>query len=98
MSTITFYPTGYGSLLAYHTYSATLSQLKTGEDVKTSQMCFLNSPEAKEYDLIRIVNGPDDVIEIRNNHDGTYGCDRTERELRRIHNFFRLWESGEFDR
>ena len=39
----------------------------------------------------------DDVIEIVNNNDGTYSCDRTSRTLRRANKFFRLWENGEFD-
>ena len=91
----TFYPTEYGSMFATHTYRNSLSQLKAGEDVETTQMCLLN--EAKDYDLIRIVSSKDDVIEIRNNHDGTYSCDRTDRELRRIHSFLHMWENGVFE-
>jgi hypothetical protein len=59
-------------------------------------MCLLN--KVKDYDLIRIVEGPADVIEIINNHDGSYSCDRTDRTLRRVHSFFHLWENGEFRR
>lgn len=42
MSTITFYPTPYGSMLATHTYTSTLSAIKACEDVETTQMCLLN--------------------------------------------------------
>lgn len=98
MRTVTFYPTAYGGMFATHAYEVALSRLRTGEDVETTQMCLLGHPGSKEYDLIRIVSGPDDVIEIHNNHDGTYDCDRTERRLRRVHDFFHLWENGGFDR
>ena len=94
MSTITFYPTTHGSMLATHTYQSTLGCIERGEDVETTQMCALN--RAKGYDIIRILECPDDVIEIFNNHDGTYSCDRTRRVLRRANDFFKLWENGEF--
>jgi len=58
-------------------------------------MCLLN--DVKDYDVIRIVSNPTDVVEIINNHDKTYECDRTKKELRVVHNFFKLWENGEFD-
>ena len=95
MSTITFYPTPYGSMFAAHTYEWTLRAIRAGEDVETTQMCLLN--EAKDYDLIRIVSSQADVIEIRNNHDGTYECDRTDRCIRRANSFFHMWENGVFD-
>ena len=38
------------------------------------------------------------TIVIVNNHDGTYSCDRTQRTLRRVNDFFHLWENGEFER
>lgn len=90
----TFCPTTYGSMFAIHTYENTRHLIDCGEDVTTTQMCLIN--RAKGYDIIRIVNGPQDVIEIINNHDNTYSCDRTQRKLRRVHNLFHLWENGEF--
>ena len=95
MRVATFYPTPYGSMLATHTYETSMRFIENEQNVHTTQMCTLN--EVKDYDVIRIIEGPDDVIEIVNNHDGTYSCDRTQRVLRRINNFFRLWENGEFD-
>ena len=93
---ITFYPTLYGAMLAHHTYRSTLEAIESGRDVETTQMCMLN--EAKDYDLIRIVNGPDDVIEIHNNHDGTYECERAGGRLLFAHSLFKLWENGWFDK
>jgi hypothetical protein len=95
MRTATFYPTPYGSMLATHTYEMTRRHIEAGYDIDTTQMCLLN--KVKDYDLIRIVSSKDDVIEIRNNHDGTYSCDRTDRELRRIHSFLHMWENGVFE-
>jgi hypothetical protein len=63
-------------------------------DISTTQMCMRK--KVKDYDLIRIVEGPADVIEIINNGDGSYSCDRTDRTLRRANSFFHLWENGEF--
>lgn len=96
MRTATFYPTPYGAMLATHTYKESFKAIFEGRDVETTQMCVLN--HVKDYDVIRIVEGPDDVIEIFNDRDGTYSCDRTQRVLRRGHSFFHLWENGEFDR
>ena len=95
MKTATFYPTPYGSLDAAHAYSTALYEIERGLNVRTTQMCLLN--DVKDYDMIRIVSNPTDVAEIINNHDGTYSCTRTQRTLRRAHNFFHLWENGEFD-
>ena len=91
-----FFPTPYGSIGATYCYSTAIREIKRDIDLKTTQMCLLN--EVKDYDVIRIVEGPDDVIEIVNNHDGTYSCDRTDKEIRRVHNLFKMWESGVFDR
>ena len=96
MRTATFYPTPYGSMLATHTYEMTRRHIEAGYDIDTTQMCLLN--KVKDYDLIRIVEGPADVIEIINNGDGSYSCDRTDRTLRRANSFFHLWENGEFRR
>ena len=95
MKTATFYPTPYGSLDATHTFSTTLYEIERGLNVRTTQMCLLN--DVKDYDVIRIVSNPTDVVEIINNHDKTYECDRTKKELRVGHNFFKLWENGVFD-
>lgn len=95
MKTVTFYPTPYGSMDAAHTYSTSLYEIERGLNVRTTQMCLLN--DVKDYDVIRIVSNPTDVVEIINNHDKTYECDRTEKELRVGHNFFKLWENGVFD-
>lgn len=91
-----FFPNGVMNLSAFHSYASTKEAIDVGLDIFTTQMCMLN--HVKDYDLIRIVEGPDDVIEIVSNHDGTYSCDRTQRVLRRSNNFFHLWENGEFDR
>lgn len=95
MSIATFYPTQCGTLTATHTYRDALDVIRKRQDIHTTQMCLLN--EAKEYDVIRIVESPDDVITIVNNHDGTYDCERTDKCLRYAHNFFKMWEAGVFD-
>lgn len=94
--TATFFPTPYGSMLATHTYETVMRAIERDIDISTTQMCMLN--KVKDYDLIRIVEGPADVIEIINNGDGSYSCDRTDRTLRRVNSFFHLWENGEFRR
>ena len=97
MRTATFYPTQHGLFGSMLTYEATMRAIERREpDLRTTQMCLLNN--VKDYDLIRIVEGPDDVIEIVNNHDGIYSCDRTDKEIRMVHNLFKMWESGVFDR
>ena len=98
MSTITFYPTLYGESIAYRAYSTSLRAIESGKDLDTMQMALLSDPHVMDYDLIRIVQGPDDVIEIANNHDGTYECDRTDKEIRFAHNLLKMWENGVFDR
>ena len=98
MSTISFYPTLYGESIAYRAYSTSLRAIESGKDLETMQMALLSNPHVMDYDLIRIVQGPDDVIAIWNNHDGTYECDRTEKEIRFAQNLLKMWESGVFDR
>lgn len=100
MSVATFYPT-YPTYICFnhsvvHYYDTALAYIHRGANVRTTQMCLLN--EVKDYDEIRIVNGPDDVVRIVNNHDGTYGCDRTDREIRFANNLLKMWENGVFDR
>lgn len=97
MNMVTFYPsTYYEERMVVHTYRIALEYIMHRRNICTTQMCLLN--KVKEYDVIRIVDGPDDVVTITNNHDGTYECDRTSRTLRRINSFFHLWENGEFDK
>ena len=95
MRTATFYVDAWCSQDAIHTYHSALAEIEAGRDVRTTQMCMLN--HVKDYDRIRIIR-VDDAIDIYNNHDGTYSCDRTQRVLRRINNFFNLWENGDFDK
>lgn len=95
MKVATFYPTRYGSIDATCTYEIAMWQVERKLNIRTTQMCILN--HVKDYDLIHIVNSKDDVIEIVNNHDGTYSCDRTDKEIRRAHNLFKMWENGVFD-
>lgn len=98
MSTVTLYPTRYGSEGALHLYDESKVAIEKGVDVRTTQMCMLNNPHIKDYDTILIVFGDGDVAEIVNMHDKTYYCDRTQRCLRYAHNFYHLWENGEFDK
>ena len=100
MSTVTLYPTRYGSEGALHLYDESKAAIERGEDVRTTQMCMLNNGHIKDYDKIIIVFGEGDIAEIVNMHDKykTYMCDRTERELRYAHNFYHLWENGVFDK
>lgn len=95
MKMATFYPNDYEEL-TIHTYRVAREAADNGMSMSTTQMCLLN--KVKDYDVIRIVEGPDDVIKIVNNGDGTYSCDRTDRTLRRVNSFFHLWENGEFRR
>ena len=89
----TFYPSYYEELTV-HTYESAKEIVDEGVSVRTTQMCLLN--KVKDYDLVRI-HSAYDIINIFNNHDGTYSCDRTQRVLRRGNDFFKLWENGEFD-
>lgn len=94
MKTAKFYVDAWCAEDAIHTYHSALAEIEAGRDVRTTQMCMLN--HVKDYDRIRIIR-VDDAIDIFNNHDGTYSCDRTDKEIRRVHNLFKMWESGEFD-
>ena len=94
MMTATFHVDAWCAQDAMHTYHSALAEIEAGRDVRTTQMCMLN--HVKDYDRIRIIRA-DDAIDIFNNHDGTYSCDRTSRQLRVGSDFFHLWENGEFD-
>lgn len=99
MRVATFFPsrkTARASIPTAYTYRYAMEEIEAGHDLYTTQMCMLN--KVKDYDVIRIVEDHDDVIEIINNGDGSYSCDRTDRTLRRVNSFFHLWENGEFRR
>lgn len=106
LSTVTFYPAHWhntpDNLMMVHSHMMARSCLKRRVDLHTTQMCLLSDADAKEYDLISIQaydfwGDLADRVDIVNNHDGTYSCDRTERTLRNAHNFFKMWENGVFD-
>lgn len=94
MSTATFYPNAYPTDRVTHSYDATMELLAHGVEVHTTQMCLLN--EAKDYDEIRI-EYPHRTILLTNNHDGTYECRQTDRQVRWANNFLKMWENGIFD-
>ena len=104
-SMITFYPNGYplwtpfdGHFANMHNACMALLELPKLVSFSTVQMCLLMETRVKDYDVIRIFNCENDVIDIVNNHDGTWSCDRTDRVLRDGNDFYRLWREGEFDR
>lgn len=95
MRVANFYVDAWCSEGAVHTYHSAMADIEAGRNLHTTQMCLLN--KVKDYDLIRI-HSVYDLIEISNKYDGTYYCNRTRRTLRRVNDFFHLWENGEFDR
>lgn len=101
MRKVTFLPEGFiGIRSVIHNYRRASEAAASGIDFFTTQMCLLNDPNVRGYDVIDIVNHDGnytDVTTIVNNHDGTYSCDRTDRSLRSGHSFFHLWRNGEFD-
>ena len=103
MSEITFLPNSSSDYSPHfgvveHSFGGAMRKAGELTSFSTSQMALLAEQEVKGYDIIRIVNKSTDVCVIRNDHDGTWSCDRTQRDLRDAHNFYRLWRGGEFDR
>lgn len=73
--------TGYGETdCAFH-------DAKDGDHVHTSQMCFLNKAWDEGY-AVFIINSIGIPVYI---HNGMKGVDK---ELRKEHNLFRLWQAG----
>lgn len=101
MSTLTLYPgyvpfgTVHGSVECERSYNESERLVRSGKTFATTQMAILEDPHVCDYDLIDIRDDRRRVV-IRNNHDGTWFCDSTDRELRHGHNLFRLWKGGEF--
>lgn len=101
-SEVAFYPNGRPLFTSrddadfINTYDTCMLVLAARMSFETMQMCLLMEPYVKEYDHIRIVNRDSDVVDIVNNHDGTWSCDRTDRVLRDGNDFYRLWQEGEF--
>lgn len=103
MRVAVFYPNGVincSSLLL--SYARTKEAIDAGLSLFTTQMCMLN--HVKDYDRIDIDYNKDfydidhrKIVTITNNHDGTYTCDRTDKEIRGAHDLFSLWENGDFD-
>lgn len=58
-----------------------------GDDIHTAQMCFLNKAWDEGY-AVFIINSSGIPVYI---HNGMKGVDK---ELRREHNLFRLWQGG----
>lgn len=101
MRTIDFYATAIptservcGGNPAY-TYRGAEKMLHAYKSFRTTQMSFLSDPLVCDYDRL-VIHESGDVFTIENNHDGTWSCDRTDRQLRYGHNLFRLWQGGEF--
>ena len=103
MRVATFYPNGTINLHSLlHSYARTKEAIDAGLDIFTTQMCMLN--HVKDYDQIDIDYNENfhdidasRIVTITNNHDGTYSCDRTDKEIRVAHNLFSLWENGGLD-
>lgn len=93
---VTFYPDETTSLFILHSYSQVTNAIKRGLSFKTTQMCMLN--HVKHYDRIIIVTkSGKGMSEIINNHDGTFSCSNLDKDIRFEQDWFRLWESGEFE-
>ena len=93
---VEFFPTySYKALNSIHFYEEGMKHIANKRSFQTTQMCLLN--EVKDYDFIYICYDLNKTVIIVNNHDGTYECENTDKEIRYVHNFFKLWESGVFD-
>ena len=95
MPNATFYP-GKAPSGVLASYRDTEHALERGWDVETTQMSFLGHPRICDYDRV-VIAEVGHVVRIDNNHDGTWSCASTDRELTHGHDLFRLWKGGEFD-
>lgn len=95
MRIASFYPYGCDWVALTHDWHRVVIEASAGVRISTTQMVALDL--VKHYDEICICdcNG-DSVVQIHNNHDGTYDCPQTERTLRFANRFYNLWANNEF--
>ena len=90
-----FYPYACEWLALTHDWHSVVAEARAGASISTTQMAALDL--VKHYDEIRVCDrNADQVVLIRNNHDGTYDCPQTERTLRYGNSLYHLWANNEF--